>query len=195
MFMLPKKYLFVSLIIFYFREGGESLFYQWPLWSLLLHSSWKFRAPFILPFLVYLYVRLSCFFIASNFTFIHSHTHNWVLFLLWLSLFILFGVISPLISSSILVTCRLGEFIFQCPISLPLHTVHGVLEARLLKWFAIPFSSVFSELSTMTCLPWVALRGMTHSFIGLDRAVVHVIRLVGLMWLFVSFYLPSDGEG
>ena len=30
---------------------------------------------------------------------------------------------------------------FQCPIFLPFHTVHGVLKARILKWFAIPFSS------------------------------------------------------
>ena len=51
------------------------------------------------------------------------------------------GVISPLISSSILGTCQPGEFIFQCPIFLPFHTVHGVLKARILKWFAIPFSS------------------------------------------------------
>ena len=34
-----------------------------------------------------------------------------------------------------------GQFIFQCPIFLPLHTVHGILKARILKWFAIPFSS------------------------------------------------------
>ena len=34
-----------------------------------------------------------------------------------------------------------GEFIFQCPIFLPFHTVPGVLKARILKWFAIPFSS------------------------------------------------------
>ena len=34
-----------------------------------------------------------------------------------------------------------GEFIFQCPIFLSFHTVHGVLKARILKWFAIPFSS------------------------------------------------------
>ena len=33
------------------------------------------------------------------------------------------------------------EFIFQCSIFLPFHTVHGVLKARVLKWFAIPFSS------------------------------------------------------
>ena len=59
---------------------------------------------------------------------------------LWLHLFILSGVISPLISSSILGTYQPGEFIFQCPIFLPFHTVHGVLKGRILKWFAIPFS-------------------------------------------------------
>ena len=30
----------------------------------------------------------------------------------------------------------------------------------------------------MTCLFWVALHGMAHSFIELDKAVVHVISLV-----------------
>ena len=72
---------------------------------------------------------------------ITSSIHNWVLFLLWLHPFILSGVISPLISSSIFGTYRPGEFIFQCPIFLLFHTVHGVLMARILKWFAIPFSS------------------------------------------------------
>ena len=60
---------------------------------------------------------------------------------LGLHLFILFGAISPLFSSSILGTYRPGEFIFQGPLFLPFHTVHGVLKARILKWFAIPFSS------------------------------------------------------
>ena len=41
---------------------------------------------------------------------------------------------------SILGTYRSGEFFFQYPIILPFHTVHGVLKARILKWFAIPFS-------------------------------------------------------
>ena len=59
----------------------------------------------------------------------------------WLHPFILSGVISPLISSSILGTYQPGEFIFQCPIFLPFHAVHGILKARTLKWFAIPFSS------------------------------------------------------
>ena len=58
------------------------------------------------------------------------------------SSFFLSGVISPLISNSILCTYPPGEFLFQCPIFLPFHTVHGVLKASILKWFAIPFSSV-----------------------------------------------------
>jgi len=31
--------------------------------------------------------------------------------------------------------------VFQCPIFLPFHTVHGVLKARILKWLAILSSS------------------------------------------------------
>ena len=34
-----------------------------------------------------------------------------------------------------------GEYLFQYPIILPFHTVPGVLKARILKRFAIPFSS------------------------------------------------------
>ena len=46
----------------------------------------------------------------------------------------------------------------------------------LLQW-----TTFFSELSTMTHLSWVALHGMAHSFIELDKAVVHVIRLVSFL--------------
>ena len=54
---------------------------------------------------------------------------------------------------------------------------------------------VLSELSTKTHPSWVALRGMAHSFIELDKAMVHVIRLVSLLWLWFSVCLLSDGEG
>ena len=80
-------------------------------------------------------------FIVADLASITSHIHKWVLFLLWFHLFILSGVISPLTSSSILGTCLPREFLFQYPIILPFHTVHGILKARILKWFAIPFSS------------------------------------------------------
>ena len=70
----------------------------------------------------------------------HQQSHP-QLGMLWLHPFILSGVISLVISSSILGTYQPGEFIFQCPIFLPFYAVHGVLKARILKWFAIPFSS------------------------------------------------------
>ena len=94
-------------------------------------------------------------------------------FLLWLHPFILSGVISPLISSSILGTYRPGEFLFQCPIILPSHTVHGVLKARILKWFAIPspVDHILSDLSTGPVrLEWPHTAWL--SFIELDKAVV-----------------------
>ena len=56
-------------------------------------------------------------------------------------LFIVSWIIYPLFSSNILGTYQPGEFIFQCHNILPFHTVHGVLKARILKWFAILFSS------------------------------------------------------
>ena len=65
-------------------------------------------------------------------------------------------------------------------------------------WSVLPFPSpvdhILSELSTMTNLSWVALHGMAHSFIELDKAVVHVIRLVSYLWWWFSVCLPSDGE-
>ena len=74
---------------------------------------------------------------------------------------ILSGVISPLISSSILGTYRPGEFLFQYPIILRSHTVHGVLKASILKWFAIPFSSGPHSVRPLHHGPsWVAPHGM-----------------------------------
>ena len=72
-------------------------------------------------------------FAASDLASITSHIHNWVLFLLWLHLFILSGVIIPPISSSILGNYPPGKFIFHCPVFLPFHTVHGNLKAGILK--------------------------------------------------------------
>ena len=44
-----------------------------------------------------------------------------------------------------------------------------------------PVDHVLSELFTMTCLSWVDLHGMAHGFIELDKAVVHVVRLVSFL--------------
>ena len=52
-------------------------------------------------------------------------------------------------------------------------------------WSGLPIPSpvdhVLSDLSTMTHLSWVALYSLTHSVIELDKAVVHVIRLVSFL--------------
>ena len=59
-------------------------------------------------------------------------------------------------------------------------------------WNGLPFPSpvdhIFSELSTMTHPSW-ALHGMAHSFTELDKAVVHVIRLVSFLWWWFSVCL------
>ena len=61
--------------------------------------------------------------------------------------------------------------------------------------FPCPVGHGLSDLSTMTCPSCVALHSMAHSFIELDKAVVHVSRLVSFLWLWFSVCLPSDGEG
>ena len=52
--------------------------------------------------------------------------------------------------------------------------------------FPFPVDHVLPELSTMTRPSWVALHSMDHSFIELNKAVVHVIRLVSFLWLWFS---------
>ena len=128
-------------------------------------------------------------FTASDLASITSHSHNWALFSLWLYRFFFSGVISPLFYSSILGTYRPGEFIFQCHIILPFHIVHGVLKARILKWFSIPFSSGPRLIRTLhhDSLSWMALHSMAHSFIELDKAVIYVISLISFLWLWFSF--------
>ena len=97
-------------------------------------------------------------------------------------------------SFSTLGTYRTGEFISQCHIYFPFHTVHGVLKARILTFlpFPSPVDHVLPELSTMTHPSRVALHCMAHSFIELDKAVVLVIILVSFLWLWFSFCLKMD---
>ena len=82
------------------------------------------------------------------------------------------------------------EFFFQYPIILPFHTVHGILKARILKWFALLQWTAFFQTSP----PWPAHLGWPHpawlSFIELDKAVVHVIRLPCVLWLWFQCVCP-----
>ena len=90
-----------------------------------------------------------------------SHTQLGIV-LLWLCPFILSGVMPPMISSSILGTYWPGEFLFQYPIILPFILFMGF--SRQEYWSGLSFPSpvdhILSDLSTMTCLSWVAPHGM-----------------------------------
>ena len=94
----------------------------------------------------------------------------------------------------------LGSSSFSVLSFCPFVTVHGVLKAGMLKWFAIPFSSgphfvrtFHHDLSVLRqthgCI------GMAHSYAELGKAVVHMIRLVSFLWMWFSVCLPSDGGG
>ena len=133
-------------------------------------------------------------FTASYLASVTTHIHNWVLFLLWLHPFILSGVISPLISSSIVGTYWHGEFIFQCPIFCLFTLFMGF--SRQEYWSGLPSPSpvdhILSDLSTMTRPSWVAPWAWL-SFIELNKAVV----LVWLeeYWSGLPFSPPGIGGG
>ena len=113
-----------------------------------------------------------------------SHPQLCIVFVLAPSLHS-FWVISPLISSSILGTYQPGEFLFQCPIFLPFHTVHGVLMARILKWFAIPFSSGPHSVRPLHH-DWPVLGGPTRH--GLVSVIETRLWSVQLDWLVFCDY-------
>ena len=48
---------------------------------------------------------------------------------------------------------NLGSSFFSALSFLPFHTVHGVLKARILKWFAIPFCSTFRKQRSWHLVP------------------------------------------
>ena len=124
--------------------------------------------------------------------FYHQYIHNWVLFLLWLHPFILSGVISPLISSSILGPYRPRKFIFQCPVFLRFHTVHGVLKARILKWFAIPFSSGPHSVRPLHHDPSVLGGPTGHGLVALSQTGCFPCEQIVVSVIVVSVCLPSD---
>ena len=55
----------------------------------------------------------------------------------------------------------------SCHIFLPFHTVHGVLTARTLEWFAIFFSrgTYFVRTLHYELSSWAALHGLARGFV------------------------------
>ena len=111
-----------------------------------------------------------------------SHSQLGVVFALAPSLH-LSEVISPLISSYILGTYKPEEFISKCPFCL---FILFIGFSRQEYWSGLPFA-LQSTTFCQTSPPWPAHLGWPHmaclSFIELDKAVVHVIRLASCLWL------------
>ena len=85
-------------------------------------------------------------------------------------------------------TMKRNKFLLWCLIIL------FMMFSRQGYWSGLPFPSpvghVLSELSTMIHLFWVALHGMAHSFIELDKAVFHMISLISFLWLWFLSVCP-----
>ena len=96
-----------------------------------------------------------------------SHPQLGIVFALAPSLHSFWSYFS-LISSSIFGTYSPGEFLFQYPIILPFCTVHGVLKARILKWFAIPFSSGPHSVRPLHHDPYVLGGPTQHGLVSLS---------------------------
>ena len=132
-------------------------------------------------------------FTALDLASITSPIHNWVLFLLWIHPFILSGFISPVISNSLLGTYRPWVFIFQCLIFLPFHILHGILRARILKWFAIPVSSGPHSVRPLHHDPSVLGGPMLHGLVSLSYTrLCSVLSDCLVVCDCVSVCLPSD---
>ena len=77
---------------------------------------------------------------------------------------------------------------------LPFHMVHGVLKARIMRWFAIPFSSGPRFVRTLHNDQSI-LGGPTHhgsGFHWVRQAVIHVIRVIRFLCLWFSVRLLCD---
>ena len=89
---------------------------------------------------------------------------------------------------------KLRQFHFLTTFLFSFRTVHGVLKARILKWFSIPFSSenidILSDLSTMTCPSWVTPQGMAWFHWVRQGCGPSVIRLTSFLWLWFQCVCP-----
>ena len=96
--------------------------------------------------------------------------------------------------NSILGTYWPGEFLLQYPIILPFHTVHGVLKARILKWFVIPFSSGPHSVRRLHHDPWVLGYSMGMAWFHWvewpQGCGPSVIRLTSFLWVWFQCVCP-----
>ena len=100
-------------------------------------------------------------------------------------------------SSGILGTYWPREFLIQYPIILLFHTVHGILKARTLKWFAIPFSSGPHSVRPLHHDPPVlgCPTGMAWFHWVRQGCGPSVIRLTSFLWVWFQCVCPLMPSG
>ena len=82
------------------------------------------------------------------------------------------------------------RFHFSLPyLFLPLAAIHGVLMTRTLKCFVCPFLLQWTTFFQNYPTSWLALHSMSHTFMEWDKAVIHLINLFSLLWLW--FFILS----
>ena len=134
-----------------------------------------------LPWFMHLHFRFLCSIVLyiSDFTFTTRHIQNWACFYFgpWSSFFLeLFVVALSCTPVTYWTPSDLGRLIFWCHNFFLFYSVAGF--SRQDYWSRLPFpppvGHILSELSTMTCLSWVAQHGMAHSFfIELHKPLCH----------------------
>jgi len=70
-----------------------------------------------------------------------------------------------------------GEFLFQYPTILSFHTAHGVLKARILKWFAIPspVDHILNEASGGDGIPVELFQILKHDAVKVLHSICQQI--------------------
>ena len=130
-------------------------------------------------------------FTALGFTSITSHIHNWVLFSLWLCLFILSGVISPLSPVAYWHLSTWGVHLsVSCLFAFSYCSWGSQGKNTEVVCHPLPQWTTFCQNSPPRpiCFAWPYMTWLT--FIELDKAVAHVIRLTSFLWLWFVC-LPS----
>ena len=123
-------------------------------------------------------------FTALDLASITSNIHNWVLFLLWLHPFILSGLFLHWSPVTYWVPTDLGSSSLSI-LSFCLFILFMGF-SRQEYWSGLPFPSPMVTFC-QTSPPWPIHLGWPYrawlSFIELDKALVHVIRLASFLWL------------
>ena len=146
-----------------------------------------------LPWFMDLTFQVPMQYCSLDFSFTTRHICTWASLLLWPGHFILSGTVSdcpPLFSSTIVETFWPGELISWCHISLPFHTVHWVLLARILKQVDISSSSGPQFVRTLHYDPFDLSGPTWHGIVSLSSTSLFARQEYSLCRNWISYDIP-----